>query len=108
MTALRGLVSTFARSVPVRTIDPARGSSFARATTFSSSSSTDNLKRDLRHRSVTMGMSSSGGPVNLPTSFISSAWAQVTGSGSRVFLYVSDGRTGVTREVLWIRTCWAH
>ena len=58
-TALRRRVSTFAR--PVRTLDPARGSSSACAPSLSSSSSTGNRGRDLRRRGVTMGISASVG-----------------------------------------------
>jgi hypothetical protein len=58
-TPLLRRVSTFARLV-VRTLDPVRGSSSACAPSLSSSSSTGNRSgRDLRRRSVTMGISSS-------------------------------------------------
>jgi hypothetical protein len=71
-TALRRRVSMFARLA--RTLDPARGSSSACAPSLSSSSSIGNRGRDLRRRSVTMGIRvlsvplSSGGPPTTPVS----------------------------------------
>jgi hypothetical protein len=80
-TALLRRVSTFVR--PVRTLDPARGSSSACAPSLSSSSSIGNRSgRDLRRRSVTMGISSSCEPPD-DARFICVG----TGSGLRIFLY---------------------
>lgn len=73
-TALCRLVSTFAR--PVRILDPARGSSFRLCAIAASSSSMGNCGRAWPRRSVTMGMSSTGGACETPRTLVSRAWAQ--------------------------------
>jgi hypothetical protein len=57
MLRLRLQVSTYVRPVPeVCTPDPARGTTSACTPSLSPSSSTGNRRRDLRQRSVTMGI----------------------------------------------------
>jgi hypothetical protein len=76
-------VSTFARLV-VRTLDPARGSSSACAPSLSPSSSTGNHGRNLRRRSVTMGILSSCEPPN-------DARFTCVGTGSGLPIFLCEG-----------------
>jgi hypothetical protein len=103
-TELRRRISTLAK--PARTLDPGSGSSSAWAPSLSSSSSTGNRGRDLRRRSVIVGVSSNderglstGGSCD-DSCFIGAG----KGSGFRIFLQVRKNKIRQRADKVRCRT----